>query len=229
MKNLFGVTHRILLAALLMALPAAMMGQEKGKKPQKELLHTLLYLKGDSTVEGYLMNYLNHAGLYTTSQLNIEDSLIRLKPLDAKLFAKNERYSFHDIDSMVTWSEVMPELRMTWIPMPINMAYGHQEAMVPDHLVMMLIFYHGRHVDGYLGFDDVLGTRAYYRTKSMDHAKALYKASGKLTDKRKGTLLDEFSHLPEMVSYIDSLGKLDFSKSPLDIITKLDSVLDSQP
>ncbi len=230
MKKAFLWASRILIVSMLVtAFPNTISGQQKEKKPQNRLLHVKLFLHKDSVVEGYLMNFVNHGGMYNKSQINTNDSLIKLRPLDAKLFAKDQRYNFRDIDSMYTWLETMPDECLKWVPMRINMAYGHGEPMIPDHLVMLAQIFQGRHVVGYMGLDDVLGKRIYYRTKDMDHAKAIHRASGKLTDKRKGTLRDEFSNLPDMVNYIDSLGKVDLNETPLDILKKLDSVLDGKP
>lgn len=230
MKKAFKRAGFLMLAATLMtAAPAVTFGQQKEKKPQKNLLHARLFFRADSVAEGYLMNFVNHGGMYNKSQINTLDSLIRLKPLDAKLFAKDIRYNFREIDSMYTWRETMPQLRMKWIPMMINKAYGNETPMIPDHLVMMMQVFRGRHVDGYIGIDDIIGNRIYYRTKDMDLAKAIHRASGKLTDKRKATLRDEFASLPAMVEFINGLGKVDLDQTPLIILKKIDDVLGGQP
>ena len=59
----------------------------------------------------------------------------------------------------------------------------------------------------------------------MSEAHALFKFNGKLTDKRRETLKQEFSEYPELVSFIDTMDAKDLKDNPLSLLEKVDAVL----
>ena len=59
----------------------------------------------------------------------------------------------------------------------------------------------------------------------MSEAHALFKFPGKLTDKRRETLKQEFSEYPELVSFIDTMDAKDLKDNPLSFLEKVDAVL----
>ena len=103
---------------------------------------------------------------------------------------------------------------MTWVPLKVNESYAGDEAFVPDHRVFMMRLFQGKTVSAYLFFDLVLGQRVAYYRPGMSEAHALFKFNGKLTDKRRETLKQEFSEYPEMVSFIDTMDAKDLKDNP---------------
>ena len=74
----------------------------------------------------------------------------------------------------------------------------------------------------------MLGSRLLYLMDGMPYAKAFISRSGKLTEKRRKTLIDEFGKYPGMKDYIMGLDKKELEQDPLVILRKLDESLKGQ-
>lgn len=198
------------------------------KKSTKDLFHTKVFLKNDSVAEGYLRNFLSHPGVYYADQINSMDSTVRINHMDRFILRKNEKYNNRDIDSLITWYDETPNIKMKWIPIPANLAFGFNTPVIYHYPLLLCLMFKGNYVSGYLGFDPMLGSRLLYLMDGMPYAKAFISRSGKLTEKRRKTLIDEFGKYPGMKDYIMGLDKKELEQDPLVILRKLDESLKGQ-
>ncbi len=166
------------------------------------------------------------AGVPLERLFSSTDDFVAIKGYGTGLFAKKKKWAEAEVDSAVAWyGDEDKAIHMTWVPLKVNESYAGDEAFVPDHRVFMMRLFQGKTVSAYLFFDLVLGQRVAYYRPGMSEAHALYKFNGKLTDKRRETLKQEFSEYPELVSFIDTMDAKDLKDNPLSLLEKVDAVL----
>lgn len=189
--------------------------------------HAIVYLRNGETSEGYLQNSFTinmpfiSKGYHMPSAL---DSVMRIKVND-KMFEKNLKYRNLDIDSMRTWFDEYPDLKMKWEPQLVNFAFSDTEPTIEGYPSMLLVVYNGIHVKGYLSFHMLYGFKYLFKMGDMPYAKAFLVPDQKFTEHRRKTLLNTFYMYPEMETFIKSLTKKDIKEDPLCILRKLDQIL----
>lgn len=202
------------------------MAQETGEKKEKMVkgfLHTILYMKDGTTAEGYLQNSL--PGLYISYRIpDALDSVMILRP-DNKLFTKSRKFNNCDIDSMTTWLDEHPKVRMKWEPQFVDFTFGNKTSEPGSYPSMLFLLYQGKHVKGYISSHMVYGFKYLFKIDDMPCAKAFLKPNQKFSEKRRKTLLDTFYMYPEMETYIKSLTKKDVEDDPFCILKKLDEII----
>ena len=180
--------------------------QEKKRHYADNVVQARVYLSNDSVYDGLLMNPTMHAHYINSPLFSSTDDFVAIKGYGTGLFAKKKKWAEAEVDSA-------------------NESYAGDEAFVPDHRVFMMRLFQGKTVSAYLFFDLVLGQRVAYYRPGMSEAHALFKFNGKLTDKRRETLKQEFSEYPELVSFIDTMDAKDLKDNPLSLLEKVDAVL----
>lgn len=209
--------------------PIILLAQEN-KKEVKEWMHAKLYLKNNSIVEGYLVNSFAIGGYAVTRYINepcSSDSVMKLSDLKG-LIRKNEKYSNHDIDSMITWKDQDPQFRFKWEPQMVIFSYGNNDPIIEDHLIMLRVVYRGKNVTGYIINHLYFGYKCLYKTSEMSCAKAFLNVEHKFSEKRRKTLLEEFGSYPGMKEYIKGLDKKDVKDNPFAILEILDDAIEKQ-
>ena len=222
LKNIFifainqihtGMKHTILI--LIMALlPMAVTAQQKKQRYVSNMMHTIVYLHGDSTGEGYLRNVPE-----------VYDEQLRLVPLNMKLFSKDQVYDINKIDSMKSWFDEEPYMITHWERAYVNMAFGNNTPMVSEHPALLMQVYDGKSIRAYLAYNRLVGMRVVYQSCAMDTAKALFNEGSRLTDKRKKTLSEEFAAYPQLVKYINNMEKDVLKTRPGLLLREIDSQL----
>ena len=165
--------------------------QEKKRHYADNVVQARVYLSNDSVYDGLLMNPTMHAHYINSPLFSSTDDFVAIKGYGTGLFAKKKKWAEAEVD--------------------VNESYAGDEAFVPDHRVFMMRLFQGKTVSAYLFFDLVLGQRVAYYRPGMSEAHALFKFNGKLTDKRRETLKQEFSEYPELVSFIDTMDAKDLT------------------
>ena len=128
------------------------LAQRSDGKLVKGRLHTVIYQKNGTTAEGYLQNSFSIGGYPVSYSYHIPsaiDTVMRIKP-DNKMMEKSLKYRVHDIDSMSTWLDELPEIKLTWEPKTVDFAFGGREPTTESHPSMLLLLYKGKHVKGYM-------------------------------------------------------------------------------
>lgn len=217
---------KALLLIILSCLCLSTQAQEKKRHYADNVVQARVYLSNDSVYDGFLMNPTMHAHYINSPLFSSTDDFVAIKGYGTGLFAKKKKWAEAEVDSAVTWyGDEDKALHMTWVPLKVNERYAGDEAFVPDHRVFMMRLFQGKTVSAYLFFDLVLGQRVAYYRPGMSEAHALYKFNGKLTDKRRETLKQEFSEYPGLVSFIDTMDAKDLKDNPLPFLEKVDAVL----
>ena len=217
---------RTLLLIVLSLFCLGTQAQEKKHHYADNVVQARVYLSNDSVYDGFLMNPTMHARYINSPLFSSTDDFVAIKGYGTGLFAKKKKWAEAEVDSAVTWfGDEDKAIHMTWVPLKVNESYAGDEAFVPDHRVFMMRLFQGKTVSAYLFFDLVLGQRVAYYRPGMSEAHALFKFNGKLTDKRRGTLKQEFSEYPELVSFIDTMDAKDLKDNPLSLLEKVDAVL----
>lgn len=217
---------RTLLLIVLSLFCLGTQAQEKKRHYADNVVQARVYLSNDSVYDGFLMNPTMHAHYINSPLFSSTDDFVAIKGYGTGLFAKKKRWAEAEVDSAVTWfGDEDKAIHMTWVPLKVNESYAGDEAFVPDHRVFMMRLFQGKTVSAYLFFDLVLGQRVAYYRPGMSEAHALFKFNGKLTDKRRETLKQEFSEYPELVSFIDTMDAKDLKDNPLSLLEKVDAVL----
>lgn len=217
---------RTLLLIVLSLFCLGTQAQEKKRHYADNVVQARVYLSNDSVYDGFLMNPTMHAHYINSPLFSSTDDFVAIKGYGTGLFAKKKKWAEAEVDSAVTWfGDEDKAIHMTWVPLKVNESYAGDEAFVPDHRVFMMRLFQGKTVSAYLFFDLVLGQRVAYYRPGMSEAHALYKFNGKLTDKRRETLKQEFSEYPELVSFIDTMDAKDLKDNPLSFLEKVDAVL----
>jgi len=217
---------RTLLLIVLSLFCLGTQAQEKKHHYADNVVQARVYLSNDSVYDGLLMNPTMHAHYINSPLFSSTDDFVAIKGYGTGLFAKKKRWAEAEVDSAVTWfGDEDKAIHMTWVPLKVNESYAGDEAFVPDHRVFMMRLFQGKTVSAYLFFDLVLGQRVAYYRPGMSEAHALFKFNGKLTDKRRETLKQEFSEYPELVSFIDTMDAKDLKDNPLSLLEKVDAVL----
>lgn len=209
-------TIAIIILSLLCA--AAQAGDKKKKKSTNQVC-AMVYLKDSTTHEGYIQNWFDT----TTDE-------VRLQDYDAKLFAKSKKWKEEQVDSVVTWVEDCPVIRITWVPLNAKLCYIGQEETPTGHRIFMAHIFKGRNVSAYLVEDRFVGNRVAYHAPWMDEAHVIFKENGNLTDRRRTTLLEEFRDYPTMVNFIKRMEKDDLKKNFRAFFIRLDEAMgDARP
>ncbi len=217
---------RALLLIVLSLFCLGTQAQEKKHHYADNVVQARVYLSNDSVYDGFLMNPTMHARYINSPLFSSTDDFVAIKGYGTGLFAKKKKWAEAEVDSAVTWyGDEDKAIHMTWVPLKVNESYAGDEAFVPDHRVFMMRLFQGKSVSAYLFFDLVLGQRVAYYRPGMSEAHALFKFNGKLTDKRRETLKQEFSEYPELVSFIDTMDAKDLKDNPLSLLEKVDAVL----
>lgn len=217
---------RTLLLIVLSLFCLGTQAQEKKRHYADNVVQARVYLSNDSVYDGFLMNPTMHAHYINSPLFSSTDDFVAIKGYGTGLFAKKKKWAEAEVDSAVTWfGDEDKAIHMTWVPLKVNESYAGDEAFVPDHRVFMMRLFQGKTVSAYLFFDLVLGQRVAYYRPGMSEAHALFKFNGKLTDKRRETLKQEFSEYPELVSFIDTMDAKDLKDNPLSFLEKVDAVL----
>ena len=200
--------------------------QEKKHHYADNVVQARVYLSNDSVYDGFLMNPTMHAHYINSPLFSSTDDFVAIKGYGTGLFAKKKKWAEAEVDSAVTWfGDEDKAMHMTWVPLKVNTSYAGDEAFALDHRVFMVRLFQGKSVSAYVFFDPVLGQRVAYYRPGMSEAHALFKFPGKLTDKRRETLKQEFSEYPELVSFIDTMDAKDLKDNPLSLLEKVDAVL----
>lgn len=225
-KKIFG---NIFLAFLtFMAISStSIFAQEK--KMVKDWMHVKVFLKNDTVVEGYLHNSTAFGGYGVTRYIHEPTSLdaeMRLNDME-KIFQKDRKISNQDIDSMITWNDKRPQLTIKWEPHMTNFAYGNNDPIFEDHLIMLKVVYRGKYVTGYIINHFGAGYKCLYKTADMPCAKAFLNLEKKFSERRRKTLQEEFSEYPNMEEYIKTLDKQIVKDNPFVILEELDKAIKS--
>lgn len=205
------------------------LAQRSDGKLVKGRLHTIIYQKNGTTAEGYLQNNFSVGGYPISSSYHIPsaiDTVMRIKP-DNKMMEKSQKYRTQDIDSMSTWFDELPEIKLTWEPCPVDFAFGGREPATESYPSMLLLLYKGKHVKGYMSHHPAFGFKFLFLMSDMPYAKAFLIVGEKLSNRRRKTLLDTFYMYPGMEDYINSLTKDSVKDDPFCILKKLDELLGS--
>jgi len=213
----------------LLACCYSALAQRSDGKLVKGRLHTLIYQKNGTTAEGYLQNNFSMGGYPISYSYHIPsaiDTVMRIKP-DNKMMEKSLKYRIQDIDSMSTWSDEQPKIKLTWEPKPVDFAFGGREPAIESHPAMLLLLYKGTHVKGYMSHHPAYGLKFLFLMSDMPFAKAFLIVGEKLSNRRRKTLLDTFYMYPGMEDYINSLSKDSIKDDPFCILKKLDELLSS--
>lgn len=200
--------------------------QEENEKIVKDFLHTIVFKKDGTTVEGYLQNSFEIGG-YTTRYYHrpcTGHSSMKIKP-NNKVLEHSINIDNSDIDSMVTWFDEYPQIKQKWEPQSVNLAFGNSDPMIEDHPAMLQLVYRGEHVKGYLTYQMFFDFKYLFMIDDMPYAKAFLKPNQKLNNRRKETLLETFYMYPEMDEYIKGLTKSDVKDDPFCILRKLDEII----
>lgn len=217
---------KALLLIILSLLCLSTQAQEKKRHYADNVVQARVYLSNDSVYDGLLMNPTMHAHYINSPLFSSTDDFVAIKGYGTGLFANKKKWAEAEVDSAVAWyGDEDKAIHMTWVPLKVNESYAGDEAFVPDHRVFMMRLFQGKTVSAYLFFDLVLGQRVAYYRPGMSEAHALFKFNGKLTDKRRETLKQEFSEYPELVSFIDTMDAKDLKDNPLSLLEKVDAVL----
>lgn len=217
---------KALLLIILSLLCLSTQAQEKKHHYANNVVQARVYLLNDSVYDGFLMNPTMHAHYINSPLFSSTDDFVAIKGYGTGLFAKKKKWAEAEVDSAVTWfGDEDKALHTTWVPLKVNESYAGDEAFVPDHRVFMVRLFQGKSVSAYVFFDTVLGQRVAYYRPGMSEAHAIFKFPGKLTDKRRETLKQEFSEYPELVSFIDTMDAKDLKDNPLSFLEKVDAVL----
>ena len=205
------------------------LAQRSDGKIVKGRLHTVIYQKNGTTAEGYLQNNFSIGGYLISHSYHIPsalDTVMRIKP-DNKMMEKSQKYRNQDIDSMSTWFDELPEIKLTWEPKPVDFAFGGREPATESYPSMLLLLYKGKHVKGYMSHHPAFGFKFLFLMSDMPYAKAFLIVGEKLSNRRRKTLLDTFYMYPGMEDYINSLTKDSVKDDPFCILKKLDELLGS--
>jgi len=213
----------------LLACCYSALAQRSDGKLVKGRLHTVIYQKNGTTAEGYLQNSFSIGGYPVSYSYHIPsaiDTVMRIKP-DNKMMEKSLKYRVHDIDSMSTWLDELPEIKLTWEPKTVDFAFGGKEPAIEPHPSMLLLLYRGKHVKGYVAHHPGYGVKYLFLMGDMPYAKTFLVVGEKLSNRRRKTLLDTFYMYPGMEDYINSLSKDSIKDDPFCILKKLDELLSS--
>jgi len=206
------------------------LAQRSDGKLVKGRLHTVIYQKNGTTAEGYLQNGFTVGGYMVSRSFHIPsaiDTVMRIKP-DNKMMEKSLKFRIQDIDSMSTWFDELPELKLTWEPHHVDFAFGKREPSTEPHSSMLLLLYKGKHVKGYMCHHPSYGFKYLFLMSDMPYAKAFLIVNEKLSSRRRKTLLDTFYMYPGMEEYINSLAKDSVRDDPFCILKKLDELISSE-
>ena len=223
------MTKKLLLMLCLTMATVGCLAMPDGdeNKVVKGRFHAIVYLKNGETPEGYLQNqfYVNMPTISRCYHMpSAADSVMRLK-VNNKLFEKSMKFRNQDIDSMVTWYDDDPEVRLKWEPEFVDFAFGNQEPTFDAYPSMLLVVYKGTHVKGYLSLYPGYGFKYLFKTSDMPYAKAFLVPDQKFSERRRKTLLKTFSMYPEMEEFIKSLTKDDIKEDLFCILKKLDTTI----
>ena len=220
---------RTFLLILLSFLCLSSQAQERKHHYSNNLVQARVYLSADSVCSGFLMNPAMHAHYINSPLFSSTDDFVAIKGYNTGLFAKNNKWNEADVDSVVTWfGDEEKAMHMTWLPLKVNLCYAGDSADIPGHRVFMMRLFQGKKVSTYMVFDAIRGQRVVYFVPGMTEAHVIYKAGGKLTDKRRQTLKAEFSAYPEVVSYIDTMNAKDLKADPVSFLKKIDEAMNAK-
>ena len=205
---------RTIAIIIMCLLCAAVQAGDKKKKKSTDGPCCRVYLKDGTTHEGYIQNWFDT----TTDQ-------VRLQDYDARLFAKSKKWKEELVDSVMTRIEDCPTIRITWVPLKAKLCYIGQEEVPSTHRIFMAHVFKGRNVSFFHVEDRYFGNRVAYYAPWMDEAHVIFKENGKLTDKRRATLLEEFRDYPTMVNFINRMEKDDLKKNFLAFFIRLDEAM----
>jgi hypothetical protein len=219
--------YRVVLIGFLLAYCHPVLAQQTEKKEVKGNLHTVIHLKNGEKAEGYLQNYFTVGGFAVSTSYRIPsalDSVMRIK-MDNKMFERSMKYRNQEVDSMITWYDAHPDIKMKWEPRPVDFGFGGNGSVIEDYPAMLLVVYEGNHVKGYLSFYPGFGFKYLFMMGDMPYAKAFLVPNQKFSERRRKTLLDTFYMYPEMEDFIKSLTKNAIKEDPLCILKKLDQLV----
>lgn len=217
---------RGLLLILLSFLCLSTQAQEKKRHYSRNVIQARVYLSNDSVYDGFLMNPTMHAHYINSPLFSSTDDFVAIKGYDSKLFSKSKKWNEAEVDSAITWfGDEEKAIHFTWVPLKVNLCYAGDSASIPDHRVFMMRLFQGKSVSAYLFFDPILGERIAYYKPGMSEAHAIFKLEGKMTDKRKQTLKEEFNAYPELVSYIEKMDAKELKEDPVSFLNMIDVAL----